>query len=232
VLNEINKNVSGVEASAFTELTATNSATGIIRGDQRLSIEVIGPATENNRIDIVDTGSMQEVVDKINAQANGLIKAELDDEGNLQLSNDTGAQIRVLGSGTASVMGGTVNADTHAGAEAVGFGTAGAYGNAQLAFTITDPEVSAVNVEYKTGTPADATAVTATNTLINGLGVQARTDGDISGTTVGTGSLTEGDLKINGVNVPATTAAVANTAAGARNLPLILLRAFQLNLTP
>jgi len=224
VLDEINKNVSGVEASAFTELTATESATGIIRGDQRLSIEVIGPSTETNRIDIVDTGSMQEVVDKINAQANGLVRAELDEEGNLQLSNDTGAQIRVLGSAATSETdpaNAAGDANQQAGAEAVGFGTTGAVGNAQLAFTITDPEVSAVNVEYKTGTPANAAAVTATNALINGLGVQARTDGDISGTTVGAGgagSLTEGDLKINGVNVPATTANVENTATGAKNL--------------
>src|SRR5690554_1615071 len=64
-LDTINANISGVEVSAFTELTAKNEGTGIIRGDDRLRIELVGPGAENNAIEITDTGSMDELVNKI-----------------------------------------------------------------------------------------------------------------------------------------------------------------------
>ncbi|GAB2594964.1 flagellin N-terminal helical domain-containing protein [Nitrincola alkalisediminis] len=201
-LDIINSNVSGVTVSAFTELEATGTSTGIIRGSDKLTISIVGPSTEANQIEIVDTGSMQEVVDKINAQGAGLIKAELNDDGNLILSNDTGATISVLGSGTTPAG----NADQQAGSNAVGFGTTGATRQAQLAFTITDPNVKNVDIEIQaTGTVAGTAAVT-------NIGVQAREGADITGGAVAGGAaldIVEGDIKINGVNV-----AVENSAAG------------------
>lgn len=181
ILNEINKNVSGVEVTAFTELTGDAKGDGIIRTGA-IQIQSIGPDTETNQIQIVNTGSLQEVVDQINEKGNGLIKAELNEEGFLQLSNETGARIAVTATGGASLA-------------SVGMTTNNA-SNAQLAFNITDPNVESIDISYGGTTGPTAAQIAA-------IGVQARDSGDITGATVANGALAEGDLEINGVKIGA-----------------------------
>lgn len=190
ILKEMNKNVSGVEITAFTELAAEQTGNGIIRGTDTLRIELIGPDQENFQLDIVDTGSMQEVVNKINSLGSGLMQASLDDAGKLVLSNTTGARIQVdLVNGTngASLGGAALEA-------AVGFASGNTAANAQLAFTITDPSIKDITITYE--------GAGMTNNIKNDIGVQTRTEaGVITGQTVANGALREGDIRINGVNV-------------------------------
>lgn len=185
-LDTINSNLSGVEVGAITELVAANDGTGIIRGSDSMNITVVGADGASNTLQIKDTGSMNELVEKINAQAGGLISASLNDEGRLVLSSDSGAQIQV--------------ADT-AGGDASGVTTTAAVTqNAQLTFSITDSAVEDVDVSY-------TVAGTTTQTVIaNATGVQTRKDGDVTGYAITTfNDLKEGDLVINGVEIGAVT---------------------------
>ncbi len=196
-LDTINSRISGVEVSAFTEVEGTGEGTGIIRGTDKLSISIVGPGEESNTLEIVDTGSMEELVAKINEQGAGMIKASLTDDGDLLLSSETGAEISIT---------------NNAGAAAAGFTSAnsGSFtGYAQLAFSITDPNVE--NVDIQMGTvAADADA------MADEIGLQNRTGSDISGaTTANTNLLKDGELEINGVSISAaqTSAAAATTIA-------------------
>jgi flagellin len=190
ILNEINKNVSGVEVTAFTELTGDAKGDGIIRTGA-IQIQSIGPDTETNQIQIVNTGSLQEVVDQINEKGNGLIKAELNEEGFLQLSNETGARIAVTATGDANLA-------------SVGM-TTNNVSNAQLAFNITDPNVESIDISYGGTTGPTAAQIAA-------IGVQARDSGDITGAAVTASSaLAEGDLEINGVKIGAADGGVLGT---------------------
>src|SRR5690554_3400854 len=132
-LNAINSNIAGVEVSAFTELTAENEGTGIIRGTDVLRIELVGPGAEDNKIEITNTGSMEELVNKINEQAAGQLSASLNDKGRLVLTSESGADITISSDG-----------DSAAGNIAAGFtskeasAAATVNGYAQLSFTSTD----------------------------------------------------------------------------------------------
>ncbi len=175
-LDEINKNVSGVKVGAITELTGSGEATGIIRGAEVFALAVTGADGSANTLQIKDTGSMEELVSKINSQGAGLVKADLDEKGNMTLSNASGAKIVVTG-GTAA-----------------GFAE-GVAGNARLTFEITDSSVESVDIAYGGTVGADSDEIAA-------IGVQAREKGDIIGSAVtAETALVEGELKINGVEI-------------------------------
>lgn len=199
-LAAINKNVSGVEVSVFTELTATGKGTGIIRGTDSLKIALLNADGTTNTLQITDTGSMNELVDKINSLSKGQLQASLNDEGQLTLLSKTGAQITVTDDAGGDASGITT--------------TANVTRNPQLSFTITDPNIEHVNVQY-TGTAA-ATGASAT-------GVQARDDSDITGNAVtaaaalAAGALAEGELIINGVTIGAGSAATVEATIAAIN---------------
>lgn len=192
-LATINKNITGVEVSAFTEMTAADKGTGIIRGSDVLEITLGNADGTTNTIQITDTGSMNELVDKINSVAKGQLQASLSEDGKLTLASQAGAHIAITDDN------GGVAAGLTAGAGDVSQG-------AQLSFTITDSNIDNVNIKYEAaGTGTVAMGVAAT-------GVQARTDGDITGSTIAADqALVEGELKINGV---AIGAADGNATAG------------------
>lgn len=204
-LDTINSNISGVEVGAFTELEAQYSqdATGVIRGTDKLTIDLVGPGEENNTLEITETGSMEELVDKINEQGGGMLKASLNDEGGLVLASETGAQITVTASDASVAAGLTVDNATNVTQEA------------QLTFTITDPNVDNVDIEMGT-TAAHAKA------MGDAIGLQERDGSDITGFTgAGNAALADQELVINGVNIEAAettgdtgqTQAAANVAA-------------------
>lgn len=202
VLDTINSNVSGVEVSAFTELTAANDGTGIIRGTDVLEITLVGPGAENNTLQVTDTGSMEELVDKINEQGAGQIEASLNDDGRLVLASATGAQITVTDNAGGDASGMTT--------------TANVTQNAQLSFEITDSNVTNVDIAYS-GTANTNTGPTAAQ--IQAIGVQARTDSDITGSAVtdGAGQLAEDELVINGVSIGAGAANTVQATIDAIN---------------
>jgi flagellin len=210
-LNTINGNISGVEVSAFTELTAANEGTGIIRGNDRLRIELVGPGAENNTLEITDTGSMEELVAKINEQGAGMISASLDENNRLSLVSTTGAQITV-DAGAAGAAAGSVAAGFQADATTAADET----GYAQLAFTITDPNVSNVDITFAAADTA------AANTLAENVGVQQRSGSDITGFVLsGQALLQEGELVINGVAVGAAESGSGASTIAANNVAAI-----------
>lgn len=195
-LDTINANISGVEVSAFTELTATNDGTGIIRGTDVMEIKLVGPGAESNTLQVTDTGSMEELVAKINEEGAGMLEASLNDDGRLQLTSLTGAEITVT---------------DNAGGDASGMTTTAAVtGYAQLSFSITDSNVENVDISFVAGSTA------AANTLSTNLGIQSRTDSDISGIANTTqNALKEGDLVINGVDIEAVSVGASATTQAA-----------------
>ncbi len=213
-LDTINSNISGVEVSAFTEMTAANEGTGIIRGDNVLEIKLVGPGSEDNTIQISDTGSMDELVDKINEQAAGQLSASLDDDGKLVLNSETGATI--------IVEAGAAGDEKNTGALAAGFikdstVTTDVQQNAQLSFNITDSSIDNVDVAYSFGTAAGGATGAAS---IEAIGVQERTGSDITGAAITDGdaaALNEGDIVINGVEIGAVEAG-ASGVTQAENL--------------
>ncbi|TCK07049.1 flagellin [Marinobacterium mangrovicola] len=187
-LDTINSNISGVEVSAFTEMTAADEGTGVIRGTAVLEINLIGPGAESNQLQITDTGSMEELVAKINEQGEGMISASLDEDGKLQLASETGATITVT-DGTGGVAAGLTD------------GSGDVTQNAQLSFTITDSNVDSVDI---------GTTGTVTTAMLTAAGVQTRDGGEITGFTItATGAITEGDLVINGVEIGEVDAGAA-----------------------
>ncbi|WP_417534278.1 flagellin [Marinobacterium stanieri] len=193
-LDTINSNISGVEASAFTEMTATEEGTGVIRGDDVLTIALVGPGAESNQLQITDTGSMDELVAKINEQGAGMLSASLNEDGQLQLTSETGAQINI---DTDESGDGNL-----AGAQAAGFvadtatavdGSEDVTQNAQLSFTITDSNIDSVDI---------GTVGTVSTAMLTAAGIQTRDGGDVTGfAATSFAEITEGDLQINGVEI-------------------------------
>jgi flagellin len=194
LLNAFNQNVSGIETSAFVEVTGSTDGTGVLRGID-LILTVTDFESNTQTYTISETGSMAELVEEINIVTGGVVQASLDDNNRLQLSSDTAAAI------TASNTGGTAATD------AAGLGTA-AY-RAQLSFDITDPTISDVRVDITgtagTGVMAGANALN----VAQAIGLTTRDNGDVTGAVIGTGAeLIEGDLVLNDV-------ALSGMAAGA-----------------
>jgi flagellin len=95
VLSAINDNVDNVKATAFNVVVAQQIGNGVTTAGQ-FDIEVTelgqNAATTFN---ISASNSLSELVSNINAEAGGVVKAEINSEGKLQLSNATGASIKV-----------------------------------------------------------------------------------------------------------------------------------------
>ncbi|MGH1440866.1 MAG: flagellin [Cellvibrionaceae bacterium] len=184
LINTINERVSGVEASSFIEVTATAAGDGVLRGANTLVLTVSDSESQSQAYTISETGSMNELVDRINEITGGSISAQLNDDGQLQLSSsDNSASITATYGGAATIANvGLVASDTH---------------RAQLAFEITDASVENIDVAITGTTGGTGTGVY--NTVVQGLGIQARTDSDITSSTLTSTAITEGDLVINDV---------------------------------
>lgn len=96
VLDDINKNVSGVTAEGFNIGNATTVGTGLLAGTDnlRLTLGAIDGGASTN-YDISKTANMDELVAKINDATGGKIVAAKDENGKLTLSNTTGGEITV-----------------------------------------------------------------------------------------------------------------------------------------
>ena len=197
LLDLFNTNVSGVETTAFNEITAQSVGTGILRGDAMMELTVHQPDGSLNTYQIGDTGSMEELAEKVTKVTGGTITGELDEEGRLVLGNRDGASINVTYSGGASQDNVGIEASASAGID-------DAY-LASLSFEATDD--NGVTIEYGSNVGVNATE----------LGVNARdVAGDITGLFVADGSVSdidEGDIVINGISIDGITA-VAGDAEG------------------
>lgn len=182
-LDVINSNVSGVEASAFVEMTASADGDGVVRGTDYIQIAVLKQDGTTNTLQIGDTGSLQEFADKVNAAGGDDLQASINDDGRLVLNSSTASTVTVTESGAVS-------------ADAIGITTAEAR-QAQLSFEITDSSVENVDIAF-------GSAITDVETVA--IGVQDRSGSDITGALLldaNTAVIAEGDLIINGVDIGA-----------------------------
>ncbi len=112
IIKNINDNVDNVTASGFNVVVAKNVGNGVTtNGQLQIKVQALGATSaEATTFNITASNSMDELVANINAEANGLVKASVDDTGRLVLSNDTGATIMVndqSGSGAGNYDGGS-----------------------------------------------------------------------------------------------------------------------------
>lgn len=183
LVNAINERVSGVEVSSFIEVTATAAGDGVLRGTSTMTLELVDGESNSQSYVISETGSMNELVDRIAETTGGVITASINDDGRLELQSQGGASIEATYGGTASISN-------------TGLVASSPY-RAQLAFEITDESVESVDIAI-TGTTG-GTGSGVYNTVVEGLGVQVRSDGDISGSLTTSTAITEGHLVINDV---------------------------------
>ena len=177
----INEGVSGIEASSFVEATAGDVGDGILSAGESFDVTVTLNDGTDKTFSVIETGSMQELVDGINEKSEGLVKASIADDGRLVLFAADAASI-----------------DTTDDSDATGGGASGItdatnYGNS-LSLKDTEGEES-ITIDYS----ATSANIGADSQL---LGLDERIEaGDITGAAavdVST-STDDGDLTINGV---------------------------------
>ena len=195
VLKAINDNVDNVVATAFNTVVAKTIGDGETADSEfMIDVQELG-AAKSTAFYISASNDMAELVANINSETGGVVKASVNDDGKLVLTNSTGATIKVTddsASGTASFDGGS------------GFG-----GSTQQSFAgfiqLTSNDGSTVQVERGNlglgapGTVADLQALGFRETT-------RLTDDDaytITGATLtnNTTAWNKTDLTINGVEI-------------------------------
>lgn len=193
-LDQINENVAGVTVSAIMEMGASTDGTGIIRSDSNLELVVRMTDGTQQTFQISDTGSMEELADKITSVSGGVLQGVLDSDGRLQITSDVAAQVDVNENGTAGA------------AAAAGFAAT----SVELAkLVLTSDDDTAITIDH--------TAAVATNGTL-GLGLDERVAaGDILGSASSATAITEGDILINGVTIGTSSDGTAAAKAIAIN---------------
>ncbi len=106
IVTAVNNSRAGVTASAFNEVTAAQSGSGIIGSNALTILVTANDSTAQVTVSVTNTNSMQEVVDKINAQGGAAtVQARVNDEGKLVLFNNSGATITVTDSTSTTTLG-------------------------------------------------------------------------------------------------------------------------------
>jgi flagellin len=102
IIDGINERVDSVKASGFNVVTAKEKGTGVTTtGQMVITVRALN-ATTDTTFNINASNSMDELVSNINSQAGGLVKASVNDQGKLVLSNETGAKISIVDSSAAA----------------------------------------------------------------------------------------------------------------------------------
>lgn len=185
MLDKLNVDLSsvGVVASTVSEHQATSSGSGSLTGAEKVTIEVTDAVGNTQSIEIGNTNSMEDVVDKINSMAGGVVQASLNDNGRLTLTATNSADIEVTGSSAAA-------------ATALGFS---ATTTSAAGFSLVLNNTPGNNTPIKVEGTVPATMATA--------GFNAhKADGSIAGAQITANqSLNAGDLVLNGVEIGAIT---------------------------
>ena len=203
VVVAINNSNVGVTASAFNEVVAKNTGTGVLSAGA-LTITVTAVDTGKDVVmTIGKTNSMQEVVDQINQVGSiGTVNAKLDDAGKLVLFNNTGATIKVKDTTGTS---GAFDANTGFKSDSTGVTYYG-----MLKLDSADGNPITVGTDYLARGKTVANETTALMTLglqantVDKIGTSAKADAfTVVGakvTAIATG-WENGEISINGVNI-------------------------------
>jgi flagellin len=96
LIDNINDNVLGVEASGYTSLEGDLVGNGVLENGNKLRITVqAADGSGNNVFNITDTKNLDELIEKIGAVTGGIVSASKDDGGHLVLTNATGSTVVV-----------------------------------------------------------------------------------------------------------------------------------------
>ena len=191
IVKAINDNVDNVKASGFNTAVAKQIGNGVTtNGQLKITVAELGvPSASATVYKISASNSMAELVDNINNEAGGVVKASINEDGKLQLSNETGAKITVEDGST----------------QGSGFLSAATNFNGFLKLESTDG--SAVRIERGNlglklpGTAADLEAIGFRETKRQSLGDAYTTTGtalDAAGVAASWGRT---DISINGVAI-------------------------------
>ncbi|WP_049629669.1 flagellin [Cellvibrio sp. pealriver] len=194
LLDHINTNVNGVTASTYAVASATDAGDGVLLSTDKVVVTLANLDGTTTAIDIgggtKGTSSLAELVDKMNAESGGKFTATIGDDGKLSISAENVSSITVTDAATALGTGITTAA------------------NARIV------------LKADNGDPVTVTRGSiGTLAQLDALGFRENdTAGVVEGYAAGNGNLASGDLKINGVDIPATTTdqTVANPALAAK----------------
>ena len=98
LIDNINENVIGVDASGYTMLKGESVGDGVLENGNKLRITVVAAdGSGNNVFNITGTKNMTDLIEKINSVTGGVVSADLTESGHLVMSNNSGSTIQVQG---------------------------------------------------------------------------------------------------------------------------------------
>lgn len=111
LLDHINKNVNGVTASTYTEVTFAVGGDGVLQGSANtVDIAVTNLDGTTTSFSFGGTENLQELADKINQGTGGILNASVDEAGRFTIAGSNVGQIGVTDGATA--LGGNKTAET------------------------------------------------------------------------------------------------------------------------
>ena len=205
VIDNINLNVDNVKASGFNTVVAKQIGTGIATdGQVKIQVKNLGntSTTSVTTYSIKASGSLQELVANINAQASAQVRASINSDGKLQLDNSDGATI--------SIQEGSTTA-TNSYETATGFSSGATAGTTYTSFTgflkLESKDGSPVRIDRgnlqnaTTGSVAELTALGLRSTsalFSNGSDAYTLQGDALSSPSV---AWDQNEIQINGVNI-------------------------------
>lgn len=176
LIDLINKNVLGVNASTYAQATATGAGTGVLENGQVFEIAITKLDGTVTTVQVTNTQTLDELAEKINKESGGLLNAIVDDNSKLSIAGINVASFTIT--------------DGSVPANAAGGGIAGTYAGRLV-------------LESEHGDPITITrGSTGTLAQLNALGFRENTNpGNVEGIGIATPAVpwNVGDLTINGV---------------------------------
>ncbi len=174
-IDTVNSNVAGVTVGTLAEATATTSGDGIVASGEYIQFAVTMANGDVQTFQVSETGSLQELADKANEVSNGLIQAEINDDGYLTVSVEGADNVALTASGA------TLN-------DAIGTFTNATF---EAALTISADSGDAVTIEYNDAAHADTVGLDTRLEAGTVTGYQAQAQADVDA----------GQVTINGVTL-------------------------------
>lgn len=176
LIDLINKNVLGIDASTYAQATATGAGTGVLESGQVFEIAITKLDGTVTTVQVTNTQTMEELVDKINTESGGLLNASVGENSKLSIAGINVASFTIT--------------DGSVPANAAGGGIAGTYAGRLV-------------LESEHGDPITITrGSTGTLAQLNALGFRENTNpGQVEGVGITSPNVAwnVGDLSINGV---------------------------------
>ena len=176
LIDLINKNVLGIDASTYAQATATGAGTGVLENGQVFEIAITKLDGTVTTVQVTNTQTMDELVDKINTESGGLLNASVGDDSKLSIAGINVSSFTIT--------------DGSLPANAAGGGIAGTFSGRLV-------------LESEHGDPITITrGSTGTLAQLNALGFRENTNpGQVEGVGITTPNVAwnVGDLSINGV---------------------------------